>query len=213
MPFLPKQAADSSIRRAERFLSLADNALPIDKVKNDLRRMALVMAVAAIDSYMHALVSRRIADIRRSADLPKKLSGLDISFSDLANLADSAIAAQRAEKRSRPWVQVKSSLQRRLLKETFQSYDQVAMALSMAGIKEPWKKICAELKEANSDTKKWLDTLVHRRNQIVHEGDLKRASRPRKLSFNAISQAEARSQVRRVEVFIGAVETVVNNNP
>lgn len=123
MPFLPKQAADSSVRRARRFLDLANGTLRVTRVKNDLRRMALVMAVAAVDSYMHGLVMRRIAEVRQHSDLPKPLARLEIPFSEIADLANTSIHAQRAGKRTRPWVQVKASLQRRLLKETFQSYE------------------------------------------------------------------------------------------
>ena len=164
--------------------------------------MALVMAVAAIDAYMHALVLRRIEAVRRSADLPKALAGLEIPFSEIASLADASIRAQREMRASRPWVQVKSSLQRRLLKVTFQSYDQVATALSMAGVEKGWSKIVQELDETTKDNKAWLDNLVHRRNQIVHEGDIKRASRPRRLQFNDIDQADAEQQVDWVESLI-----------
>ena len=92
MVFLPKNAAASCLRRARRFLDLADQPLPVKTVKNDLRRMALVMSVAAIDSYMHALVLRRIADVRRAADLPKALARLELPFASIASLADATIA-------------------------------------------------------------------------------------------------------------------------
>ena len=160
MSFLPKQAADSCIRRAQRFLDLANEGLPVKRVKNDLRRMALVMAVAAIDSYMHALILRRIAAVRRSADLPKALARLELPFSEIASLADASIEAQRAMRASRPWVQVKASLQKRLLAETYQSFDQVAMALAIAGVEKSWSKIAAELGETVEENKLWLNTLV-----------------------------------------------------
>ena len=134
MPFLPKQTAESCLRRSRRFLDLAQNNLPVRQVKNDLRRMALVMAVAALDSYMHGIVLRRVADVRRRADLPKPLARLEVPFGELADLADASINAQRGGRDTRPWVQVKASLQRRLLKETFQSYDQVATAFAIAGV-------------------------------------------------------------------------------
>lgn len=212
LPFLPKQAADSCIKRARRFLELAESRSST-RARNDLRRMALVMAVAAIDSYMHALVLRRIADVRKSADLPKALARLEIPFSEIAGLADASIKAQRERRASRPWVQVKASLQQRLLRETFQSFDQVATALAIAGIDKGWSKICRELDETPETNKAWLNDLVHRRNQIVHEGDLKRASRPRRLRFNEISQNDAEQQIDWVEAMITATETVVADHP
>ena len=81
MPFLPKQAADICVKRARRFLELADSALPVARAKNDLRRMALVMAVAAVDSYMHGIVIRRIGHVRRRGDLPRRRAGFQSFFS------------------------------------------------------------------------------------------------------------------------------------
>lgn len=206
MPFLPKDAADSCLRRADRFLDLADHKLPISKVKNDLLRMALVMTVAAIDSYMHGIVMRRIAEVRRRSDLPKALARLEIPFSEFAGLADASINAQRVGQRTRPWVQVKASLQRRLLKETFQSYDQIAMAFAIAGVERAWSKVASELGDKAENIKNKLGILVLRRNQIAHEGDLRRASRPRKLRFNKIGQKKLRSDISWVESLISAME-------
>ncbi len=209
MTFLPKDAAASCLRRAKRFLRLANSSLPESRAKNDLRRMALVMAVAAIDSYMHALVLRRIARVRKSADLPKALAQLELPFAEIAKLADTSIEGQRQGRKTRPWVQVKTALQLCLLKKTFQSFDQVATALAIAGVEKPWSKIATELGENVDNNKIWLNRLVQRRNQIVHEGDLKRASRPRHLKFNDIEQASAEQEVEWMEMLIDAIEKVV----
>lgn len=134
-------------------------------------------------------------------------------FFELADLADAFIKAQREQRTSRPWVQVKSSLQSRLLKETFQSYEQVSTALSIAGIERGWSRVARELGETAEQNKKWLNNLVHRRNQIVHEGDIKRASRPQNLQFNGVSHVEVRRHVARVGFLINAIEVVVRQNP
>jgi len=212
MAFLPKRAAGSCLKRARRFLDLADSSLPVNRVKNDLRRMALVMAVAAVDSYMRGIVMRRIADVRRRADLPKALARLEIPFSEIAALADASIDAQRSGHRTRPWVQVKASLQRRLLKETFQSYDQVAAALAIAGVDQAWTKVASKLRENPDNIKDRLNTLVQRRNQIVHEGDMKRVSRPRRLHFNETNHAEIKDDIDWVNSLIDAMDTVVTNH-
>ena len=99
------------------------------------------------------------------------------------------------------------------MKETFQSYDQVALALSLAGVDKGWSKVAEELDETVEENRTWLNNLVHRRNQIVHEGDMKRASRPRKLRFNDIDQVEAKQEVEWVETLIMAIDRVVNKHP
>src|SRR5438045_2853655 len=209
MPFLPKEAADSCLRRARRFLKLANAPLAVSQSRNDLKRMALVMTVAAVDSYMHGVVLRRVARVRRRDDLPAPLARLDLPFAEIGNLADAALDARRKGTKARPWVQVKAALQRRLLKETFQSFDQVGRAFAIAGVEKAWSRVAEILEEPSEHIKCRLDSLVHRRNQIVHEGDLMRASRPRGLKFNAIRNVYVKQEVDWVETLIMVMEIVV----
>jgi hypothetical protein len=96
-----------------------------------------------------------------------------------------------------------------LLKETFQSYDQVATALALAGIRKPWERIASELGETTEANRAWLNNLVHRRNQIVHEGDLQRAARPRRLRFNEIDQSQTSQDVQWMNSLIQAIDKIV----
>ena len=102
MPFQPVQAAEACIRRSRRLLTLAEARLPDSKIKNDLRRAALVTLVSGIDSYMHWLVYRRISELRNIGDLPKALAKLDVPFTELADLADSVLTARASNVDCRP---------------------------------------------------------------------------------------------------------------
>lgn len=209
MPFHPVTAANACVRRARRFLTLAEAELPDNRIKTDLRRSALVLAVTAVDSYMHWLVYRRISEVRREGDLPKVLAKLEIPFSDFASLADAAIRARQEDRNLRPWVQVKNAVQRRLLKETFQSYEQVGQALAIAGIEKGWSRTADVLGTKADDIKTRLNRLVHRRNQIVHEGDIMRASRPQSLQYNDAEHDEISADVDWIEQLVAAIEQVV----
>jgi RiboL-PSP-HEPN len=214
MPFLPKDAARACLRRSRRYLTLAAGNLPDTKIRNDLRRSALVMSMASVDAYMHWLVFRRISEVRREGDLPKSLAKLDLPFGDLALLADATINAQRQDRHIRPWVQVKNALQRQLLKKTFQSFDEVSTAFSLAGIERGWSRVAEKLGISSEDIKLRLNNITHRRNQIVHEGDITRASRPRRLRYNKINHATVMSDVDWIEQLLKCVEKVVNEgNP
>ncbi len=213
MPLLPHQVSASSIRRARRFLELAGGKLPVSKAKNDLRRMAIVMAVAAIDSYMHAIVLNRVSRVRDKGELPKVLCRLEVRFEELASLADASIEARRGRRDARPWVQVKNVLQRRLLQMTFQSCEQVKTALALAGIEKGWSKVAKQLGEHPDTIKSRLDALVHRRNLIVHEGDVLRASRPRRIRFNEIAATATKADVDWTEGFLTAIEVVIASEP
>lgn len=209
MGFKPIDAAKACLRRSRRFLALSEEDLSDPKIKNDLRRSAIIMVTAALDSYMHWLVIQRVSILRQEGDIPKALKKYKLPFSDLATLADAVIAQRKKGKDARPWVQIKNSLQRQILTDTFQSYEQVSSAFSMAGVERPWKKVAKELGVSTDDIRKKLNGIVHRRNQIAHEGDIQRSSRPRRLKYNAIEHDQVEKDINWVDSLIKAVEVVI----
>src|SRR5438874_127678 len=164
----PREAARSSIRRARRFLSLAKEDLPDSRVKNDLRRMAIVMSVAALDTYMHAAILGSVGGY--GMPISASLGRMDVPLDELVSLADASVVARRTGKDARPRVQVKNTVHRHLLKKTFHSSTQVGEGLAAAGISGAWKRIAKAIDEPAGDLKKRLNQIVMRRNQIVHEG-------------------------------------------
>jgi RiboL-PSP-HEPN len=167
------------------------------------------MAVAALDTYMHRLVVSRAYDQR---PLPKALARLDIPFEALLAKADEAGEAARSPPHnSRPRVDVKRQLRDRLLRETFQNYDGVSKALSMAGLSKPWnevgKKMSPEMQPEELKTR--LNAIVRRRNQIVHEGDYERKERPRKPRTTPITAKEARADIDFIAQLVDAIHEVI----
>src|SRR4051794_6997023 len=106
MPFSPHDAATDALARAQAMLGVSDPQGGMDaETAEDIWRMSLVMAVAALDTYMHRLVVGRAYSHDR---LPGKLARLDVTFDQLLKEADdSAVAARRAPHNSRPRVRVK----------------------------------------------------------------------------------------------------------
>lgn len=211
MAFSPELAASACIEKGRRLLDLAGQQLPVADVNDELCRHALVTGVTAVDSYMHWLVFRRLSDVRWHPRLPKALKKLDIPLVDIVNLAESALEGQQYGNQIRPWVQVKNAVQRKTLGMTFQSFSQVAYAFSLAGIEKPWSKISQELGEPVGEIETHLNKLVHRRNQIVHEGDIMRMSRPRDVRFNTIDVEEVISEIDWIEGLLIAMAVMVVN--
>lgn len=179
-------------------------------VRSDMRRLSIVMAVAALDTYMHRLILERAF---KHDELPKQLAQLDVSFKQLLSQADATKVAARAKpKNTRPRVAVKRQLQDRLLFETFQNFNSVSQALAMAGRKKEWKSIGAKMSPSiePDEIKERLNAVVHRRNQIVHEGDYKRLQKPQRAKLNPISQAQARSDLAFIAALIDAIHDVVS---
>ena len=180
------------------------------EVRSDMRRLSVVMAVAALDTYMHRLILERAF---KHEDLPKSLAQLDVPFEQLLSQADSTRDAARAKpSNTRPRVGVKRQLQERLLRETFQNYNALSRALKMAGRSKDWAPIGAKMSPpmTPAEIKQRLDGVVHRRNQIVHEGDYERLQKPQKAKLNGMTQKQARRDIDFIEQMIEAIHAVVS---
>ncbi len=178
-------------------------------VAADMRRLSVVMAVAALDTYMHSLVVTRAYT---EWPLPGGLARLDIPFEALLEQADEAkLAARKPPHRSRQRVGVKRQLRDRLLRETFQSYEGVSRALGMAGLSGQWPEIGKHMTPTMHprEIKTRLDEIVMRRNQIVHEGDYERKERPQKAKLTPITVGQARADIDFVAQLVDAIHAVV----
>ncbi|POF95274.1 HEPN domain-containing protein [Pseudomonas putida] len=207
MAFTAIEAANSCISRSKNLLRASSDPAN-EAIRDDLVRSALVMAISAMDSYMHWMVFQEIIAVSKNAKLPKLLAKLDIPFSDVAALADAMIEGRRAGKETRPWNALKNTAQKQLLYKTFQSFDQVKTAMSMAGVVDGWAKTAKVLKVKVDDIRDRLNPLVHRRNQIAHEGDILRSSRPRRLKFNDLDPNQVSLDVDWIESLIAAIESI-----
>jgi len=175
-----------------------------------MRRLSVVMAVAALDTYMHRLILERVYLHKQ---LPKQLARLDVEFAQLLEQADATGEAARAKPyEPRPRVGVKRLLRDRLLKETFQTFDGVSRALHLAGRKKEWPEIGQRItpKRSPEEIKERLNAIVTRRNQIVHEGDYARLEKPQGPRRNQMTTAQAKADIDFIEQVINAVHAVVS---
>lgn len=174
-----------------------------------MRRLSTVMAVAALDTYMHRLIVERCF---AHDELPGGLAALSMPFSALLEQADQAkAAARRPPHNTRPRVAVKRQLRDRLLRETFQRYDDVSKALALAGLSGSWRDIASNMSPPTTPdrVKHQLNAIVDRRNQIVHEGDYRRLERPRGSARNQMTFGQAARSIDFVADLIGAIHAVV----
>lgn len=186
MPFTPYDAGMNAIRRA-RGLLRASRTVKAGTIRADMRRLSVVMAVAALDTYMHRLIVDRAYT---HGELPGALARLDVPFERLLAEADRGAEAARSRPHSsRPRVAVKRDLRDRLLRETFQRFQEVSRALAMAGRSGRWDEIAQGFNPPVPTTylRERLDAIVRRRNQIVHEGDYRRLERPRDTKRNVLT--------------------------
>jgi hypothetical protein len=218
MPFRAHDAATDLVERARNLLDASRSTHPRRTaglgraVRADMRRLSIVMAVAALDTYMHRLILERAYE---HANLPGALAKLEVRFDQLlASADDSAAAARKPRHNSRPRVAVKKQLRDRLLRETFQTYDDVSKALGMAGQGGKWELIGAGLDQPMTPAavKARLNAITMRRNQIVHEGDYERKERPQTARQNEITYGDAKADIDFLAELINAIHDVVSGS-
>lgn len=209
MPFTAYDAARDTITRARALLVAADGPGLQPSIVADLRRLSLVTAVAAIDVYMHRLVVSSVYD---HEVLPGGLASLSVTFEQLLAEADESVNARQEEHPTRPRVRVKRVLRDRLLRETFQSADDVSRALGMAGKSGQWDRIASGMSGSTRRDAKALrhrlNEFVRRRNAIVHEGDYERLDRPRTAKLVPLGRAAATEAVEFFSDLIDAIHAL-----
>lgn len=154
---------EASISQVDELLAIHSylQSAPVTEVTDNILRASLTMMVSAIDTSIHELlISAIMFEIRE-----------DKSIFKLDKVKIGALASKESDRDTRIRM-IEADLRRQFSKESFQSSKQIENSLSQIGITKIWTKLAPLLSLTPEDIKIKLDLLVHRRNQIVHEGDL-----------------------------------------
>ncbi|GGV54899.1 hypothetical protein [Streptomyces spectabilis] len=206
MPVTALDAATDVLQRARNLLTLDTPGVDTG-IRKDLRRAALAMGMAAVDTYMHWAIRK----VSLATPLPKELHKVDVPFGDLLTIADASVEARKNGRKNRPQVRARYVLNEKLLAMTFQGPKNIERGLQMLGTdRKPWKQLGAVIQPPMraEELKTRLGQLSHRRNEIVHEGDLKRQARPQKLQHEAVTPAQVKADLDWIESFITALGTL-----
>jgi len=178
---------------------------------SELLRAALVTSVAALDRYCHeVLLSRVIRRVHRAErNWPPELKKVTVPLS----VAKAAIALGRRRRgpggriRPRPMNVIRHGLQEQFHRNlTLQGPDDIARALSMIGVTELWTRCGACLAERPEQIKRRLNTIVARRNRIVHEGDIGRLRRGGAVNLIPIDPQQVRDDVAWLRGLVTAID-------
>jgi len=178
---------------------------------SELLRAAVVGGVSALDGYMHEQVlSHSWSLLSRAEDkIPTELKKLEIPLLDVKRAIDHA----RKKNNTRPGNMIKKSIQEILHKNfTFQKPDNIKKAADMLGIADFWGQVASKM-SSNPSKENVIDRLrqiTYRRNQIVHEADLERKARAKKLTFRKINRNETQEIVTWITNFGKAMDTVIS---
>ncbi len=204
MPVTPLQAATDVLDRADALLTLDAPPTP-EAVRTDIRRLAWSMASASIDTSLHWRVHKVTL---KSGVLPKKLRNLEVTFDELVQMGRSDVQARREGITNRPIVKARNVLHERILRDTYQSSSGVESALQMCGVTDIWGKLSVQMGETKREIMDHLNALAHRRNSIVHEGDIQRKSRPQNVTHQPLSRQEIDAELVWVRAFVTALSNI-----
>lgn len=174
------------------------------EVRVDLRRQAWALGVAAIDTYLHWLVK----SVDLDKPLPKALARLDVPFESLVKMGKASVEARKSGRKDRPMVKARNTLNKRILRDSYQSSRSVEGALSLVNVRKPWTALSDYMGEAPQDLQHQLNALSHRRNAIVHEGDIQRQDRPRSIKRQPLGRDEVNQRLEWIARFLDALDKV-----
>ncbi|WP_157749540.1 hypothetical protein [Jatrophihabitans sp. GAS493] len=205
MAVTPLQAGLDVLDRAGRLLTLDPGTEQVSLLQYDIRRQSVAMAVAALDTWMHWSIRR--VDLRH---LSRILANVDVPFGELVGSGNRSVEARRQGVDDRPLVRARNTLNERILGMTFQSARQWETGFAMLGVAKGLARAAAAMTppETRSAVEERLNRLSHRRNKIVHEGDLMRMMRPQRIKREVLSRGEVDDDVAWVRRFLIAVDAI-----
>lgn len=177
---------------------------------SELLRAAIVATVSALDRYMHDIVVGRSWTLLNAPedDVPRELRRVMIPVLE----SKKALDRLRKDRKARPGNVIKQAIQKVLHRElTFQKPDDIKKGADMIGIQDFWGSVASKMngppqKEEVIDT---LRKITARRNEIVHEADLVRKIKAKKLTLQAIDRDEAAESIDWMKEFVRAVDQVI----
>ena len=131
---------------------------------SDMLRSALVLAVSALDYYIHEVVRIGMLEIHRGErPEPPAFSGFQIS---LGNARAGINAGQNIDS----WLE--DEIRQRHSYKSFQQPNAIADAVRLICDKKLWEEVSINMGSPAKDIKQQLSRIVDRRNKIAHEADI-----------------------------------------
>ena len=131
---------------------------------SDMLRAALVLAVSALDYYIHEVVRIGMLEIHRGQrPEPPAFSRFQIS---LGNARAGINAGQNIDS----WLE--DEIRQRHSYKSFQQPEAIADAIRLISDKKLWEEVSTNMGSPAKSIKQQLSLIVDRRNTIAHEADI-----------------------------------------
>lgn len=147
------------------YLAFVDKVTPVINL-DDLLRAEFVLAVGALDCYVHDLVRIGMGSVFKAG---KGESNSYLNFEVSLDFVKKLLSATSENDRLRLFEQ---EIRRIQGFRTFQTAENISQALSLIGIKAIWDKVGNILGMNSAGVRTQLNLIVDRRNRIAHESDV-----------------------------------------
>jgi len=133
---------------------------------DELLRAEIVLAVSALDCYIHDLVRIVMTQaFNSSSSKSNAYLNFGVSIDCMEKILRSSDVADRLPL-------FDQEIRRLHGFKTFQTDTNISQALSIIGISAVWDKVGGILGESAKDVRTKLNIIIDRRNRIAHEGDI-----------------------------------------
>jgi len=156
----------SRVRDLVAVYSILENQTAGRLMFSDILRAAFVLAVSALDYYVHEVVKIGMLEIYRGQrPETSAFSRFQVSLSSLRKALNEAASNDYL---------LENEIRQRHSYQSFQRPDKIADAIRLISDKQLWKEVSVKMGIPTQDIKEQLSLIIERRDQIAHEADIDR---------------------------------------
>lgn len=163
---------------------------------SDILRSELVLAVSALDQYVHEVVRLGMLDAYRGNRIrTQQFLRFQVSLeSALRGISDPA---------NESWLE--DQIRTRHSYQSFQNYDNIADAIRLISPSRLWTEVANIVGMDPQDIRETLGLIVSRRNQIAHESDIDPSYPNRRWPIDELTLNEAVNFIERISEAVYSV--------
>lgn len=169
---------------------------------DDLLRASYVMTLSAMDAYFHAKIVGRVVQHAKVTEPSDGLLNCKILVSDF-------IAGQKKYKRK--YQALRTAIERTLSYQSLQAPNRIADGLCLIGVGDFWTSVASNLEKDKKKLVANIKSIVRRRNQIAHEGDVSQSKKTRNKS-RAIGHKDVADAISLVCDVVDAAEQIISES-
>lgn len=175
---------------------------------SEMLRASIAFSVSAMDNFFHDSIvswSWKILSYAED-DVPSELKKISLPIL----VTKRVIEQLKREPDSRPSFKIKTEIQKLLHKQSFQSQNDIQRAFKMLDVDDCWGKLAVLMDLQKKEIFSELNSIVRRRNQIVHEADIMPKTKAKKITRRDISRAQVQNSLDFISKFVEHSNEIIN---